>query len=76
MSTTFTLTFTLTSTGFVGGPRSPAPTVQPGPSIGTTMEDLLKGVPPNVAIKNINEQQAGRYLCRSFVKCKVILIYG
>merc|ERR1719422_1926110 len=44
--------------GFVGSPRSPAPTVQPGPNIGSTMEDLLKGVPPNVAIKNINEQQA------------------
>jgi len=50
--------------GFVGGPRSPAPAVQPGPSIGTTMEDLLKGVPPNVAIKNINEQQAGLGLQR------------
>ena len=26
---------------------------------GTSMEELLKGVPPNVAIKNINDQQAG-----------------
>jgi len=41
--------------GFAGGPRSPAPNLQPG----TSMEELLKGVPPNVAIKNISDQQAG-----------------
>lgn len=49
---------TFSGNAFPGsGPRSPAPNLPPG----TSMEELLKGVPPNVAIKTMGEQQTGEY---------------
>ena len=44
-----------------GNPVTFQPTGPRSPSMqGTNMEELLKGIPPNVAIKTISDQQAGK----------------
>ena len=45
---------TFPSLGQTTGPGPRSPSIQ-----GTNMEELLKGIPPNVAITTVAEQQSG-----------------